>query len=95
VTAAAEPPVSRAGVFGVLLGDRHDLQIGPLHEEIELALAVIAVAGLQDDPGLHEAGRRHPLDRRVLQHGHEFRRERLVLKHSDDGGRIENHGSVG
>jgi hypothetical protein len=78
VTAAAETPVRRAGVFGVLLGDRHDLQIGSLHEEVELALAVIAVARLQDDSGFHKVGRRHPLGRRVLQHGHELWRERLT-----------------
>jgi hypothetical protein len=55
----------------------------------------VVQARLQDDPGLHQVGRRHPLDRRVLQGGHEPRRALLALEHRDDGRSVEDHGSAG
>ncbi|GEM_PF-6499714 len=84
MTALTESPECPTGEVGVLCRDRNDVYRRPPEKQIDLPLAVLAVAGQHDESRLDDRGCGHPPDDTPLQSGDEAQTLRLALEHGDD-----------
>src|ERR1700722_15034790 len=88
-----ESPVRTAGNVGVLRCHGDDVDRRALDEEIDLALAVFAIARERDNAGLDERRGRDASHGVKVECGPQRRGIRSALEQCDDGGCVEDHGA--